>query len=396
MSWCGDFRRLNMRNTVATLCVLGVLVVLPAIALGAGFLFIDDNGNVGIGNVDPQSRLDVSGMLYSRLISLDSASTTVDWDEGNVQTITLDSNPTLTFDNGEAGGLYSLIVKQDGEGGRTVTWPGDVRWIAGVAPVLAVAVDGVDVINFVYDGTNYLGSPSVDRSSPLAQGLIAYWKFDESSGNAADARSNTYTLTNNNSVAYSSGKIGNAADFGSSNTNKYLSVASALGMKSNEPFTYNFWLKMTTQPGTNTADTPIQWSDNSTPDKKLFAEVQVYNNGGTMETYIDRRQESGGDQIGTPNEFTTGTWYMLTYTWDGQVQKLYVNAATSPLLEQASTIDGENASTGQSTHVNFGADTVEGRYLSGLIDEAGIWNRALSSDEIAALYNGGNATQYPF
>ena len=62
-------------------------------SLGASQLFVDQNGNVGIGNSTPQHKLDVSGAIYSRLVTLTDAPTvTVDWNAGNVQTLTLNTS----------------------------------------------------------------------------------------------------------------------------------------------------------------------------------------------------------------------------------------------------------------------------------------------------------------
>ena len=121
---------------------------------GTSKLFVAESGNVSIGNSSPQHALDVSGAIYSRLASTTSS---VDWNTANVQTITLTSNLTLVFSNGQAGGEYKLIVIQDEAGGRTTTWPVSVMWPNGVSPTLSAAANTKNLFNFVYDGNNYLG-----------------------------------------------------------------------------------------------------------------------------------------------------------------------------------------------------------------------------------------------
>lgn len=137
------------------------------IAYGAGLLFVDDSGNFGIGNTTPQHKLDVSGAFYSRLVTLTAGdSVTANWNNGNVQMLTLDrSSTTLTFSNGQAGGEYKLILKQDATGGRAVVWPDSIKWPGGTVPVLTTSANATDIIGFVYAGADYLGSYSLNHKS---------------------------------------------------------------------------------------------------------------------------------------------------------------------------------------------------------------------------------------
>lgn len=89
-----------------------------------------------------------------------TAGATITWDLINpVATVTLGSAANaFTFRNGRAGGTYVIILKQDGSGSRTVTWPSAVVWQGGVTPTLTTTASKVDVVYLVYDGTVYYGS----------------------------------------------------------------------------------------------------------------------------------------------------------------------------------------------------------------------------------------------
>ncbi|NTW31658.1 MAG: LamG domain-containing protein [Bacteroidetes bacterium] len=80
----------------------------------------------------------------------------VDWNKSNVQEITLTSLRSLTFANGMSGGVYTLIIKQDGTGGRTLTWPTGIKWTGGTPPSLTTSSNVINVIKFVFDGTDYI------------------------------------------------------------------------------------------------------------------------------------------------------------------------------------------------------------------------------------------------
>jgi hypothetical protein len=117
-------------------------------------------GSVSVGSTSsPQHALDVTGSYYSRLVSLvDNSTIDIDWDAGNTQTVTLGGNRTLALSDGRAGGEYSLILKQDSTGGRTVVWPSDIKWPSGVAPTLSSDPSAIDIVRFLYDGSDYLGT----------------------------------------------------------------------------------------------------------------------------------------------------------------------------------------------------------------------------------------------
>ncbi|NTW31034.1 MAG: hypothetical protein HGB12_00090 [Bacteroidetes bacterium] len=97
------------------------------------------------------------GISYGNQVTFSTpAPATVNWNNSNVQEITLTANRSLTFINGKSGGLYTLIIKQNSTGGWTVSWPSNVKWDGGIAPVFNTAPYGVGSVKFVYDGTNFL------------------------------------------------------------------------------------------------------------------------------------------------------------------------------------------------------------------------------------------------
>lgn len=72
--------------------------------------------------------------------------------------LTLTGNCTITFPTATAGHSFTLILRQDGTGSRTVTWPSEVKWASGVAPTLTTTASAVDILGFFCaDGTNWFG-----------------------------------------------------------------------------------------------------------------------------------------------------------------------------------------------------------------------------------------------
>ena len=71
--------------------------------------------------------------------------------------LTLTGNCVLTYPAPSGGGQFTLLLKQDATGSRTVTWPSTVRWAGGTAPTLTATAGRTDVVTFLSDGTYWLG-----------------------------------------------------------------------------------------------------------------------------------------------------------------------------------------------------------------------------------------------
>jgi len=103
---------------------------------------------------------DASAPSYVELA--DTPTIAVDWSKGDNQTVTLHGNRAFTFANGQKGGKYTLIIKQDDTGSRTVTWPSSVRWPGGPPQkrgqqvgILTTTANKTDYITFFHNGVNY-------------------------------------------------------------------------------------------------------------------------------------------------------------------------------------------------------------------------------------------------
>jgi hypothetical protein len=83
---------------------------------------------------------------------------TIDITNGTVQILTLTGNCTFTFPTATAGKSFTLLLKQDATGSRTVTWPAAVKWPSSTAPTITATASKMDKYVFVADGTNWVGS----------------------------------------------------------------------------------------------------------------------------------------------------------------------------------------------------------------------------------------------
>lgn len=78
----------------------------------------------------------------------------------SVYDLTLTANLTLTLPAPTRGVSFTLVLRQDATGGRTVTWP-TVKWPGGAAPQLTATASAVDLVSLLsVNGTDWLGFPS--------------------------------------------------------------------------------------------------------------------------------------------------------------------------------------------------------------------------------------------
>jgi hypothetical protein len=87
-----------------------------------------------------------------------AASVPVDLSAGKASRLVLDTDVTLSLSNPTSGGKYVFIIRQDGAGGHTVTWPASVKWPGGTPPTITAGAGAVDVVTLFYDGdsTEYI------------------------------------------------------------------------------------------------------------------------------------------------------------------------------------------------------------------------------------------------
>lgn len=118
-------------------------------------------------SISPHNPVDVAsigqGRRASQVHGAAGATETIDLSNGSVHHITLDANTTLTFalptDAETDGWGFDLLVKQDGTGSRTVTWPASVIWTAGTAPTITATASKTSWVRFLTPdgGTNWFG-----------------------------------------------------------------------------------------------------------------------------------------------------------------------------------------------------------------------------------------------
>ncbi len=212
----------------------------------------------------------------------------------------------------------------------------------------------------------------------LASNLKAYYRM-ESGALTTDSSGNGYTLTNNGSVAETTGKFGICADFGTGNNSKSLTNADNTGVDGGV-CSIVAWIKLSTEIA---SDFYAIVSQQSSGTKVKNAIVYNYN-GGTRRLEF-WRVRNGVAVDGPTYNVTLGTseWYHIAFTYDGATVCGYLNGR----LVGSSGSSG-NGSSASSSFFNIGRDDSGIRYFSGLADDVAFFNTVLSADQIKELYEG--------
>ncbi|HWY77735.1 MAG TPA: LamG-like jellyroll fold domain-containing protein, partial [Verrucomicrobiae bacterium] len=216
---------------------------------------------------------------------------------------------------------------------------------------------------------------------PPPSGLVAWWAGQS---NAFD------TLGVNNGTlqgasGYGPGEVGTAFTFDPASGT--MVVPDSPSLRLTNQLTLEAWIN-------------TQRTNSSSPDEVIIAKVggAAGNNGYTIalsgNSLVGEFNSPGqgwpGYRVTVPVPIVPGTWNHVAFTYDQSAMTLYFNG--QPV---ATNIIGPIVISATSANLHVSGDDNYHAYFAGLIDEASVYNRALSGSEIAAIYNAGSAGKCP-
>jgi hypothetical protein len=258
-------------------------------------------------------------------------------------------------------------------------------------------IDEVKVYNYAKSATqvqtDFANRGSLDQtsssfgssnpSSTLSNGLVGYWKMDESSwattcsgtpvvDSSGNAR-NGNACPSGSAATVAAGKFGNAGSFDGTNDYVDLGNDSQLYTPTNNQWSMAAWIN------------PTDFAENSTIMRKEGGGggyfIRCAATSGSFQSLLANttgfNQQSGGT-------CTAGVWQHLAMTYDGKVRKHFINGILVGTFTENATLSFETSNS-----VTFGAAYVNdtGENFKGLIDDARIYNRYLTDNEVSALYD---------
>jgi hypothetical protein len=221
--------------------------------------------------------------------------------------------------------------------------------------------------------------------SSLVSGLTFYAALNEASGNRTTQVSGL-TLTDNNTVGSTAGKVSNAARFTSANSESLSCANNPVFDIGAGAFTLSLW---------HTRNAAIVGFDviigkDGDAGAGGTRDWAFYTDGTGIFTFQLFDDTDASVLTLTSSALASQAWRHFVITSTGSIVTMYINNAVS---DTDSILGTPNSST---SGFRIGSNDANTHYIDGDVDEVGIWNRVLTAGEIATLYNGGTGLAYPF
>jgi autotransporter-associated beta strand protein len=219
---------------------------------------------------------------------------------------------------------------------------------------------------------SYLGATTISNGVLQLQGspLVAYYNFD---GTLADGSGNGNIGTANGALTYAPGMNGHQA-ISLNGSSSWVSVNYSPSLANLTSYTVSAWVNASVITSDGIVGTRI--GGDETFDMKLdTGGTRIHGDIGNGSNWITTSADANGSSL------STNTWYMVTYSVSTTGYTVYLNStavangalSTTPLFMTPSETLG------------IGMD-YRGEYFNGLMQNVSIYDTALSSANVAALF----------
>lgn len=217
---------------------------------------------------------------------------------------------------------------------------------------------------------------------------IGYWRLGEPSGTTAyDASGNGYHGTYNGGFTLAqAGPI--VSDNNTSTlfngTTGNVSIPSSFSMTNFANFSVECWVKLTS--ATFAQSPRLVANSHSDVDFHGF-ELYFLNNAASINFVAG----NGGSSANANwvNAFAAGTWYHIVGTFNSSTLTVYVNGVSRATASLSGNINTPNSNLALAY-----ADTYNGDFLPGNLDEVAVYNYALTSTQVTNHYNAALAANF--
>jgi hypothetical protein len=205
--------------------------------------------------------------------------------------------------------------------------------------------------------------------------LIGWWKFDEGQGNIAYDSSGYGNHGfigheyGDSGPLWTIGVIGGGLALNVDGDDNYIGIDSIAPMMATFRFTFSIWIKTDVDTGRH-----MLFAGNTDSSNEFRFAIDAGN----------LWQDAGdADEIAYPPSVADNQWHMVTYVMNPPVSQIYVDGV---LRGEDASDDEFHAQTRWSIGQEW--DDSPSEEFVGVLDDARLWTRALTAEEIAELFKG--------
>ena len=225
--------------------------------------------------------------------------------------------------------------------------------------------------------------PPLSLCVETTEGLVGWWPGDGSAIDIVRGNHGTIHMGGSPSSPYTVGKVGRAFSLGFDGHQDYVSLGTAASVTGTGPFTVEAWVATTDQ------GVIIQQRD-PTPDGwkgQYILGVGVWSATSGQVSWVTYGDDgTPGFNLSSNSTVDDGLFHHIVALREADgTAKIYIDGV----------LDSEQSAPSRSLAplgVFVGADVRDSdKFLKGIIDEVGIYDRALTQSEIQAIFNAGSA-----
>jgi len=337
-----------------------------------------DTGDVGTTNYRISSGTAQNCLDNANIVASGTSSETADENEDTTWT------PSSTIGN---DGTYYWCA-QNNDGVATSSWTSMGNFVLDATNPSITITSPTNSAS--YNNTSVSISSSASDThlgnliSNLDSGLTAWWRMDDidGSGNPTDYMGSYNGTKYGHAAQVSDGKFGKSFTF--DGTDDYV-LADDISLTSNT-VSACVWVKIASS---NTAQSSnmilAKWDSGIS--KRIFGLFQTLNTNTITFATSNTGAYQAGNVLVTTSSMYDGAWHHICGIHDGSYNYLYVDGDLDKSVDAANGLYNSSLST--SIGCTRVSNACQGNdYFNGLIDDAMIYTRALTSDEVKALYNG--------
>ena len=277
----------------------------------------------------------------------------------------------------------------------------------GTWTVVTNQVSVITYTNIAYQGSNFLALANgmISNNLPTVAGqtyaltfayrgpsAVGWWRGESNAVDSAEGHNGLLA----GGAGYTNGEVGKT--FGFNGVNQYVMIPWSPDFVITNQLSIDFWMKA------DPANTMTFFQGLFTSDFYVV-EISQGHSGGMGVNFSLNFGNSGNfwgtaDANGGGQPVSAGVWHHIAGTYDGDKMQLYVDGQPSgnpayyagPILNISSSSFLSIAS--EEGRTACGSACTANRFFNGLIDEATIYNRALSASEIKAIFTNGPSGKF--